>query len=78
MIVLLFLDLPFYGLAARRLQREAALFYTPAKSCSLLWLPSPSGDNSLIVRARSSAERKVLITRDLRSQPVIHSIAALA
>jgi len=27
---------------------------------------------------RPSAERQVLITRDLRSQPVIHSIAALA
>jgi len=30
------------------------------------------------VSCRSSAERKVLITRDLCSQPVIHSIAALA
>ena len=46
--------------------------------------PSPLNPPPLIARldcspvpCRSSAERKVLITRDLRSQPVLHSIAAL-
>ena len=66
-----------------QLQRSKPFTANPGKRGAQLVKDTPKVRLSLAhrfspVSCRSSAERKFLITRDLCSQPVIHSIAALA